>query len=194
MSELNALEKPTLSALYIEDDETSAKVIKLVLEQATCFNFRVATVPSYREAVPLLKSLPLGLVLLDITLPNGLTPVELTRRIREVTDAPIVVLTGGEPDGNDRELAIEMMREGLIQGYLIKGVDSGKVLQTIRETVARDIGEKKTRRLVRLTERMEELQKKCEQNPVYPVSPDKDSVTNATEDTHIDRRSEGVDS
>ncbi|WP_077491060.1 response regulator transcription factor [Sinomonas mesophila] len=90
------------SALVIEDDDDVRQLLRDILEQA---GFDVVTASSGREGVALARERSPAVVTLDIGLPD-IDGLEVLRRIRQLTDAYIVMLTGRD-DETDTLLALQ---------------------------------------------------------------------------------------
>ncbi|GAA4689159.1 response regulator transcription factor [Nocardioides nanhaiensis] len=92
----------TRRALVVEDDEDVRELIGFAL---TSQGFEVCSVDSGQAAIDLVCSLDPDLVTLDLGLP-GIDGIETCRRIREVTDAYVVMITGRD-DEIDRLIGLE---------------------------------------------------------------------------------------
>lgn len=92
----------TRRALVVEDDEDVRELIGFAL---TSQGFEVCSVDSGQAALELVRSLDPDLVTLDLGLP-GIDGIETCRRIRQHTDAYVVMITGRD-DEIDRLLGLE---------------------------------------------------------------------------------------
>jgi len=92
----------TRRALVVEDDEDVRELIGFAL---TSQGFEVCSVDSGHAALDLVVSLDPDLVTLDLGLP-GIDGIETCRRIREHTDAYVVMITGRD-DEIDRLIGLE---------------------------------------------------------------------------------------
>lgn len=92
----------TRRALVVEDDEDVRELIGFAL---TSQGFDVCSVDSGHAAIELVRSLDPDLVTLDLGLP-GIDGIETCRRIREHTDAYVVMITGRD-DEIDRLIGLE---------------------------------------------------------------------------------------
>ena len=90
------------TALVVEDDDDVRQLLRDVLEQA---GFSVQTASSGRQGVDLAREHSPVVVTLDIGLPD-IDGLEVLRRIRQMTDAYIVMLTGRD-DETDTLLALQ---------------------------------------------------------------------------------------
>ncbi len=90
------------SAVVIEDDPDVRALLTELLQQS---GFDVAEAASGAEGVRLVRERDADLVTLDLNLPD-LDGIEVCRRIRETSEAYIVMLTG-RPDEIDRLVGLE---------------------------------------------------------------------------------------
>ncbi len=106
----------TRNLLLVEDNPADADLVVDLLDQANRDNYDVVHVMRIAEALEVLRSKHVDIVLLDLRLPDG-SGIDSVRSVREVADnVPIVVLTGID----DEELAIGCIDVGA-QDYLCKG-------------------------------------------------------------------------
>lgn len=89
--------------VLVVDDETS--ILELVRYNLMKAGVRVLTASTGREAVAMLESTPVDLVVLDLMLPD-LSGFDVCRRFRQRSRAPVIVLTA-RSDENDRVRALE---------------------------------------------------------------------------------------
>jgi DNA-binding response OmpR family regulator len=90
------------SAVVIEDDPDVRALLTELLKQS---GFAVAEAASGAEGIRLVRESDADLVTLDLNLPD-LDGIEVCRRIRETSEAYIVMLTG-RPDEIDRLVGLE---------------------------------------------------------------------------------------
>ena len=90
------------SAVVIEDDPDVRALLTELLQQS---GFDVAEAASGAEGIRLVRERDADLVTLDLNLPD-LDGIEVCRRIRETSEAYIVMLTG-RPDEIDRLVGLE---------------------------------------------------------------------------------------
>ena len=108
--------KKTIRTVLVEDSKTYGEMIKGILAEAPCFDYRVLHV-SIEEAVDLLKNDVADLVILDLSLPPSYTGVEAVKVIKETDDKiPLVVITGDD----DYRTAVQALQLGADE-YIIKG-------------------------------------------------------------------------
>ena len=121
-----------LSVLLVEDNRIAVAVVQAQLAE-TSLNISVRAVDSLESAVKHLGWERFDVVLLDLTLTDsqGLPTFERVQAV--AADTPIIVLSGDE----NRELAIQAVRQGA-QDYLSKKkVDSDTLVRSIRYAVER---------------------------------------------------------
>jgi DNA-binding NtrC family response regulator len=119
---------PGFSVLVVDDEEYVRQSVVAALKSAGIVDVASAREPI--EAMELLASLDVGLVLLDLTMP-GMSGEQLLARIRE--DQPgtsVVVVTGNR----DVEKAVECMRAGAAD-YLIKPVERERLIATAKRII-----------------------------------------------------------
>src|SRR5437867_426697 len=113
--------------LIVEDDEIFLRPLQRTLEVE---GYDVLVVGSGEEAMELLKSDDVDLVLTDKRLP-GVDGVELVRRIKsDHPDLAVVVMTAYGTIGS----AVEAMRLGA-EDYLVKPFDAAEVLMVLRRAI-----------------------------------------------------------
>ena len=113
--------------LIVEDDEIFLRPLQRTLEVA---GYEVLVVPSGEDAVDVVKSDDVDLVLTDKRLP-GIDGVEIVRRIKaDHSGVAVVVMTAYGTIGS----AVEAMRLGA-EDYLVKPFDAAEVLMVLRRAI-----------------------------------------------------------
>jgi two-component system, OmpR family, response regulator len=114
--------------LALDDD---ADIRKVLLEYLSAQDFRVSAVARGQEMLAILGSEPVDLLLLDLRLPgeNGL---ELARRVRELSQVPILILSG-QSDEADRVMGLELAADD----YVVKPFSPRELLARIRALLRR---------------------------------------------------------
>ncbi len=112
--------------LLIEDSPSDAQLIRLLLRGDP--QYSVTTATQIARGIAYLAQSRFGLILLDLTLPDG-EWIEALRRVHNAArDVPIVVLD----EHHDEARAIQALREGA-QDYLAKGqIDRSLLLRVLR--------------------------------------------------------------
>jgi DNA-binding NtrC family response regulator len=119
---------PGFCVLVVDDEDYVRESVAAALKSAGIANVAMAGSPI--EAMELLASRDVGLVLLDLTMP-GMSGEELLVRIREEQPgASVIVVTGNR----DVEKAVECMRAGAAD-YLVKPVERERLVATARRMI-----------------------------------------------------------
>ncbi len=114
--------------LYVEDVYDCFYVVKLILRR----HYEVIHARSVDEAIQIIKSKKINLVLLDISLKDKFDGLELVRYLKkEGKDLPVVALTAYALQG-DRQRIISSG----VSGYLIKPVSRDKLFHEVEQHLA----------------------------------------------------------
>ena len=112
----------------VEDERPIARLLQLTLERE---GFKTAIEPNGRRAYERILQEKYNLVLLDVMLPE-MDGMEICKRVREVSDVPIIMLTARDE--------VRDKVEGLDLGandYVTKPFDTQELLARIRGTLRR---------------------------------------------------------
>jgi PAS domain S-box-containing protein len=136
--------RPTV-VLLVEDNLGDARLVRETLSDDAAFPHELVMVERLGEALAVLASRAVDVVLLDLTLPDA----SETRGVQRLTAAhpalPVVVLTGADHGA----LAIEVMQAGA-QDYLVKGEMPARLIsRSIRYAIERSRAEEAGRTLLR---------------------------------------------
>ena len=135
-------DKP-ISILLIEDNPGDRRLIREMLAEASNVTFDVQYADRLQAAMEYLGQNGVEVILLDLGLPDSQGLETLRKVYAQVSDMPIVVLTGL----NDEMVGVQAINEGA-QDYLIKGqVDTQLLRRTIRYAIERKQAEERERRL-----------------------------------------------
>lgn len=115
--------------LVVDDEPAFLRMVDHVL---TASGFRVLKATSGQEALRLLFDNKPDLVLLDVAMP-GMDGWQTCSRIRDVSDVPIVILTGSQTDEN----AIVRGLDYGADDYLIKPVGNRELVARVRAILRR---------------------------------------------------------
>jgi two-component system KDP operon response regulator KdpE len=115
--------------LVVEDDDGLREMLALTL-QPIC-RLPVRTAASVAEALRECALAAPGLILLDLGLPDG-DGTELFRRLREVTDVPIIVLSGRADD----EEKVALLDAGA-DDFIMKPCGAAELLARVRGQLRR---------------------------------------------------------
>lgn len=120
---------PAAHILVVEDEPLLAEAIREFLAGS---GYRVSVVRAGDEAVREAQQSPPDLVILDLMLP-GLDGLEVCRRLRAVSDVPIIILTARNQEA-DRVLGFE----GGADQYVAKPVGMYELLVRVRAALRRE--------------------------------------------------------
>lgn len=153
--------------LIIEDEEKIARFIELELKYE---GYEVEKAFNGRDGLELATTQPFDLVLLDIMLPE-LNGIEVLRRIRKVSEVPIILLTardavvdkvtgldGGADDYITKPFAIEELLARIRAGLRKK--TSNNIMRTSAELVAGALSLDPIRREVQVNGKLLDLTKR----------------------------------
>jgi len=157
----------TLHVLLVEDDDGDAVLVEELLSDAG-LDTDVTRAWSLEAAVDAL-AFPVDCVLLDLGLPDA-TGFDALVRLRDASDAALVVLTGLD----DAERGLEAVAAGA-QDYLVKGTVDGEALgRAVRYAVERRRSDRERSAQEQLRARAEEvteLAQRLRPTPFVPTSP-----------------------
>ncbi len=147
-----------ISILLVEDNPRDVALLKEMLSEVNTVQFELTHCNMLSSALTLLSKRSFGIILLDLSLPdgNGLDTVVSTHAA--VPNVPIVVMSGL----GDEELAVRALHEGA-QDYLVKDqVDSNLLIRAMRYAIERKQAEDALRKAhdkleLRVQERTAEL-------------------------------------
>ena len=128
-----APENPQIKTLLIEDNPGDARLIQLMLTEASATSFLVEHVDRLSAGVEHLISGGFDIVLADLSLPDSHGLETFLRLHALAPQVPIIVLSGL----NDTTVAVNAVHEGA-QDFLIKGQVNGQLLvRAIRYAIER---------------------------------------------------------
>ncbi|MGB6873014.1 MAG: ATP-binding protein [Dehalococcoidia bacterium] len=132
-----------ISILLVEDNSGDRRLISEMLAEASNVTFNVKYADRLQAAMEYLGQNRVEVILLDLGLPDSQGLETLKKVYTQVSELPIVVLTGL----NDEMIGVQAVNEGA-QDYLIKGqVDTHLLRRAIRYAIERKQAEEKERRL-----------------------------------------------
>jgi PAS domain S-box-containing protein/putative nucleotidyltransferase with HDIG domain len=130
-----------INILLIEDNPTEAQLIEEMLTEGKGARFNLECVDRLATGLARLVANNIGLVLLDLGLPDSQGFATFARVYAEAPQVPVVVLSGVA----DENLAMKTVHEGA-QDYVLKGnLDSSVLLRTIRYAIERKRVEERLR-------------------------------------------------
>jgi PAS domain S-box-containing protein/putative nucleotidyltransferase with HDIG domain len=121
------------TVLLIEDNPGDARLIQELLAEGGGNRFKLKCATHLSAGLERLANNDIGLVLLDLGLPDSQGFDTFAKTYAQAPRVPIIVLSGL----TDEQLAIKTVQEGA-QDYLVKGhVDSHALVRTIRYAIER---------------------------------------------------------
>jgi len=126
--------------LAVDDETGILRLIKLELAEQ---GLRVVTANSGEEALRLAEEQRPDLVLLDIIMPE-MTGLEVMRRLREQSNAPIILVTAKDSD-SDKVRGLELGADD----YIVKPFSPEELGARIRAVLRRSTGAQSAERVVR---------------------------------------------
>ncbi|MGH8526665.1 MAG: response regulator transcription factor [Gammaproteobacteria bacterium] len=126
--------------LAVDDEAGILRLVKLELSQQ---GFRVVTAGDGEEALRVAEEQRPDIVLLDIVMPE-MTGLEVMRRMREQSNAPIILVTAKDTD-SDKVRGLEQGADD----YIVKPFSPDELGARIRAVLRRSIGAGSTERVVR---------------------------------------------
>ena len=129
------------NVLLVEDNPGDARLISAMFDEVNGDHFHLSRVDRLSAGLDILARGEIGVVLLDLSLPDSLGMETFSRVFAQAPQIPIIVLTGT----NDEVLALNAVKTGA-QDYLVKGqVDSGILLRAMRYAMERKQAERDLR-------------------------------------------------
>lgn len=119
---------PGFSILLVDDEHNVCKSIQLTLKTAGISN--VIFHNDSTTVIPLLKNRNVGVVLLDLMMPNKKGDELLMEIVREAPDIPVLIISGV----NDLEMAVGCMKRGAFD-YLLKPLDRERLVSTTQRAI-----------------------------------------------------------
>ena len=150
--------KKNVSILLVEDNPSDVALFQEMLDVADPVRFELTHCNTLSRALTLLSEGNFGIILLDLSLPDGKGLDTVVRTHAAAPNVPIVVMSGL----GDEELAVLALHEGA-QDYLVKGqVDSDLLIRAMRYAIERKQAEDALRKAhdnleLRVQERTTEL-------------------------------------
>ncbi|HWR58510.1 MAG TPA: sigma-54 dependent transcriptional regulator [Thermodesulfovibrionales bacterium] len=122
-----------ISILLVEDSPDDVFLFRKMLAEENTGQFELTHCNMLSSALTLLGKRNFGIILLDLSLPDGNGLDTVARTHTAAPNAPIVVMSGSD----DEELAVRALQEGA-QDYLVKGqVDRDLLIRSMRYSIER---------------------------------------------------------
>jgi len=121
------------SVLLIEDNPGDARLIREMIAQEPGAAFEIECAPRLAQGLERLSAGGIGLVLLDLSLPDSMGLETFAKVYAHSPAVPIIVLTGND----DNNLALAAVKRGA-QDYLVKGrLDRELLLRSMQYAIER---------------------------------------------------------
>ena len=115
--------------LVVDDEPVILETFKAIFDSHFC----LLTAASAKEALEKIAQNSIGLVFLDINIPDA-NGIEIIRRIKEYNqDLPIIVVTAS----GSTDIAVEAQRLG-VHGYIVKPFNVGEVVAAAQKIMERE--------------------------------------------------------
>ena len=118
-----------MKPILVVDD--NAQILDILSQYIKKENWPFVTAETGEEALRLFETIDPSLILLDIMLP-GIDGLDVCRRIRSVSDVPILMITARDEDA-DRILGLDIGADD----YIVKPFSPGEVMARIRSEIGR---------------------------------------------------------
>ncbi len=122
-----------IRVLLVEDNVGDAELVRVLLRNASYLTVEVEHAQTLAEALSRLEEAepPVDVILADLGLPDSQGMRTLRKLVAATEEAPVVVLTGGDP-----ALGLHAIREGA-QDFVSKGGDGDTLRRVLRFAVLR---------------------------------------------------------
>ncbi|RAU19412.1 sigma-54-dependent Fis family transcriptional regulator [Nitrincola tibetensis] len=120
---------PQFGILLIDDEEAFLRSMSIALERKAGFS-HLYRCPDSRDAMAMIAEHPIGIVLLDMTMPHISGDKLLQQIVTEFPDICVIVLSGL----NQIETALDCMRLGAFD-YYVKTTEEQKLIEGIKRAV-----------------------------------------------------------
>jgi len=147
--------------LAVDDEAGILRLIKLELTQQ---GFRVVTAGDGEEALRIAEEQRPDIVLLDIVMPE-MTGLEVMRKLREQSNAPIILVTAKDTD-SDKVRGLELGADD----YIVKPFSPDELSARIRAVLRRSVGTSSTERVIRAGEVEIDLDRRLVTRGGEPIS------------------------
>jgi PAS domain S-box-containing protein len=129
---------PLLHILLVEDTPTDSQLIQTILRPPS---FQVTAVERLSDALAVLRSTRVDVIVLDLMLPDSRGPETLHTVLEQAAGTAVVVITGND----DEQAALDAVAQGA-QDYLIKGeANAETIVRSVRYAFERSRAEAQLR-------------------------------------------------
>ncbi len=119
--------------LVVDDERRILEAVKRILRREPLFKYNVLTVDNAKEALKIVESEKVDLILSDQRMPE-MTGVELFNKVREISTQTVRMLITGY---TDLEAAIDAINKAKIDYYIEKPWEDTELLNIIRNALNR---------------------------------------------------------
>lgn len=142
------MDKKNIRVLMIEDNLGDARLIHELLSEVSTNNFEIEWADTFSKGLEYLSNNNADIILLDLSLPDSGGIETFMKLHAQVSNIPIVVLSGLD----DERIAIKAVQEGA-QDYLVKGqVDGSLIARALQYSIERKHTEEALREAKSFTE------------------------------------------
>lgn len=120
---------PNFGILLVDDEASFLRSLSIALERRGGYNHLYRCEDS-REAMGMIAREPIGLVLLDLTMPHLSGEALLKRIIEEHPDVGVIIISGL----NQLETAVSCIRQGAYD-YFVKTCEEDRLIEGVRRAV-----------------------------------------------------------
>jgi len=113
-----------INILIIDDNKGDVRLIEEKIRDLRNNSFNIIHAVTLSEGIDLYGKMKFDIILLDLSLPNSIGQKTISKMLKEVSNVPVIILTGTD----DELLAIEAVRSGA-QDYLVKGKINSIILE-----------------------------------------------------------------
>lgn len=119
---------PLLPVLLVDDDPNTLKAFQQILEESGIR--RVLTALDARRAEEILRQQEIGVMLLDLRMPEVSGEELLSRTVSEFPEIPVIIVTGS----SEIDVAVECMRRGAFD-FIVKPVEPNRLIASLRRAL-----------------------------------------------------------
>lgn len=119
---------PILPILLVDDEEDALQSMDIILRLEGIDN--IVCIQDSREVMPYFAKNDVGVIILDLTMPN-ISGEELLQKIStDYPDIPIIIVTGE----NQIEIAVRCIQGGAFD-FFVKPIDDNRLITTVRKAI-----------------------------------------------------------
>ncbi|MCZ2721024.1 sigma-54 dependent transcriptional regulator [Marinomonas sp. 15G1-11] len=126
---MNINRYPSFGILLVDDEPSFLRSLSIALERGAGFN-HIYRCEDSREAMSIIEKEPIGLVLLDLTMPHLSGENLLQQIVQEYPEVGVIIVSGL----NQLETAVQCIRLGAYD-YFVKTTEEDRLIKGIRRAV-----------------------------------------------------------